>query len=183
MLLYLQMSGAPGSGKTTLARALAPSVEAVVLDHDVTKSALLRAGVEPASAGRASYLLLGALAGDLLAQGHSVIVDSPCLYDELLARGQRLAREARAAYRYIECRVEDLEELDRRLRSRTPLPSQLRGVRSAPPPPGTGKGRVGDEVFLAWIRGMKRPETPYLVVDGMQPLARCVERALAYLRS
>ncbi len=118
---------------------------------------------------------------DLLAQDHSVTVDSPCLYDELLARGQRLARDAGAAYRYIECRVEDLEELDRRLRSRTPLPSQLRGVRSSPPP-GTGKDRAGDEVFLAWIRGTKRPETPYLVVDGMQPLARYEERALAYLR-
>ena len=175
------MSGAPGSGKTTLARALAPAVDAVVLDHDVTKSALLEAGIEPPDAGRASYLLLGALAADLLGQGRSVILDSPCLYDELLERGQRLAREADAAYRYIECVVEDLDELDRRLRCRTPLPSQLRGVHGSPPP-GTGKGRAGDEVFLAWIRGMKRPETPYLVVDGMQPLARCVKRALAYLR-
>ncbi len=35
------MSGVPGAGKTTLAHAMAPSIGAVVIDHDVTKSALL----------------------------------------------------------------------------------------------------------------------------------------------
>src|SRR2546423_608664 len=112
------MSGAPGSGKTTLAHAIAGRIGAAVIDHDVTKSALLAADVPAAIAGRASYAVLDALAQHLLAQRHSVIFDSPCFYEELLERGQRLARQAGAQYRYIECVVEDLHELDRRLRTR-----------------------------------------------------------------
>jgi predicted kinase len=74
----VQISGVPGAGKTTISRALAPHVGAVVLDHDVSKSALLGADVPVALAGRASYEVLLALAAQLLRQGFSVIFDSPC---------------------------------------------------------------------------------------------------------
>jgi predicted kinase len=120
-LLFIQMSGVPGAGKTTVAPAIAKRISAVVIDHDVTKSALLEASVPVAIAGAASYHVLNALARHLLTQGYSVIFDSPCLYIELLERGQRVAREVGAHYRYIECVVADLDELDRRLRT---LPSK-----------------------------------------------------------
>src|SRR6186713_2757617 len=109
-LLFVQMSGAPGSGKTTIARAIGGRIGAVVIDHDVTKSALLKAEVPVSIAGHASYMVLDAVARHLLQQGHSVIFDSPCFYEELLARGQRLAAEMGALYRYIECRIDDLDE-------------------------------------------------------------------------
>jgi len=60
--VFVQMSGAPGAGKTTIAGAIAGRIGAVVIDHDVTKSALLDAGVSIAIAGRASYQVLGAVA-------------------------------------------------------------------------------------------------------------------------
>ena len=44
-LLLVQMSGAPGAGKSTVAHAIGRRTGAVVLDHDVTKSALLEAGL------------------------------------------------------------------------------------------------------------------------------------------
>jgi predicted kinase len=179
-LVFIQMSGAPGSGKTTLAHAIAGRIGALVIDHDVTKSALLAAEVPVAIAGRASYAVLDALARHLLAQRHSVIFDSPCFYEELLERGQRLAQQAGAQYRYIECVVEDLDELDRRLRTRPRLPSQVAGV-WAPPTGGSGKVLSGDEVFRDWIANMKRPESGYLVLDTTRPLEVCLGEALAYI--
>ena len=181
-LLFIQMSWAPGAGKTTLAHAIAPQIGAVIIDHDVTKSALLEANVPASIAGAASYSLLNALARDLLLQGLSVIFDSPCFYVELLEHGQRLAQEIGATYCYVECRVVDLDELDRRLQNRPRLPSQLAGVRLQPTD-GSGKAHVDDEVFRDWITNMKRPIDGYLVVDTTRPLEECLDAALAYIRS
>ncbi len=181
-LVFVQMSGVPGAGKTTLAHAIAPPLGAVVIDHDVTKTALLGAEVPVSLAGYASYMVLDALARHLLQQAHSVIFDSPCLYDELLMRGQQLAKEAGATYRYVECVVTDLDELDRRLRTRQRLPSQLAGVR-VPPTAGSGKTETGDHAFREWMANMKRPAVPYLVLDTSRALEVCSNEALAYIET
>ena len=179
-LLFIQMSGVPGAGKTTVARALAPLIGAVVIDHDVTKSALLEAGVPVEIAGAASYRVLHAIAQHLLRQGHSVIFDSPCLYRDLLERGRELARAAGATYRYIECVLDDLDELDRRLRARPRLPSQLAGVRG-PPTAGSGKARVDEAIFRDWIANMQRPDSGGLVLDATRSPEECLAAALAYV--
>ena len=98
----------------------------------MTKSALLEANVPVAIAGAASYSVLNTVARHLLRQGYSAIFDSPCFYVELLERGQQLAQEAGARYRYVECAVTDLEVLDRRLRMRPRMPSQVAGVWAPP---------------------------------------------------
>jgi predicted kinase len=180
--MFIQMSGAPGSGKTTLAHAIAHPIRAVVIDHDVTKSALLDADVPATLAGHASYQVLNAIARHLLHQGHSVVFDSPCFYIELLERGQQLAQEAQVPYRYIECVVEDLDELDRRLRTRPQLPSQLTGVYVLPSA-GSGKIQSGEAIFRDWIANMKRPTANYLVLDTTRPLDVCLKTALAYIRN
>lgn len=181
-LIFIQMSGVPGAGKSTLARALAPRIGAVVIDHDVTKSALLGADVPVEMAGRASYMVLDAVARHLLQQRQSVIFDSPCFYEELLQRGERLAQETGAAYRYIECRAEDLDELDRRLRTRVRMPSQLAGVYAAPTP-GSGKSQTGAEYFRYQIANMKRPTSAYLTLDMLRPLPICLAEAIAYVET
>ena len=178
--VFVQMSGAPGAGKTTIAHAVAQRLGAVVIDHDVTKSALLSADVSVATAGYASYRVLDAVARHLLQQGFSVIFDSPCFYVELLQRGQQLAEEAGVSYCYVECVLTDLDELDRRLRTRPRLPSQVTGV-YASPTAGSGKSQVNAEVFHDWITNMKRPENGYLTLDTARPLALCVEEAVAYI--
>lgn len=181
-LLFVQMSGVPGAGKTTIAHAIAGQIGAVVIDHDVTKSALLDANIPVAIAGHASYMVLDAMARHLLQQGHSVIFDSPCLYSELLERGQKLAAETGAQYRYIECILENLDELDHRLRTRPCWRSQLTGV-YAPPTEGSGKTQAGAEIFRDWMANMKRPANNYLVIDTARPLAVCVQEVLAYLKT
>jgi predicted kinase len=179
-LFFLQMSGVPGAGKTTLARAIARELDTVVIDHDITKSALLAANVPVALAGGASYSVLNAVACHLLGQGHSVIFDSPCFYTELLERGQTLARQANAAYRYIECVLADLHQIDRRLQTRPRLPSQLTGVYTSPSA-GSGKTEAGESVFRDWMANMKRPATGYLVVNTAESIDSCLTQALDYL--
>ena len=181
-LLFVQMSGTPGAGKTTLANALAPHIGAVIIDHDVTKSALLTTEVQPAIAGRASYAVLFAIARHLLEQGHSVIFDSPCVYATLLTQGQQLAAEYQAAYRYIECLLNDLSELDKRLRHRTRLSSQLSGVYQVPPA-GSSATQAGEATFFNWIANAQRPTAGYLILDTARPMSEYLDEALAYVRS
>jgi predicted kinase len=181
-LVFVQMSGVPGAGKTTVARAIAPSIDAIVIDHDVTKSALLSANVPVSLAGYASYMVLDALARHLLQQGQSVIFDSPCFYEELLTRGQQLAEEAGATYRYIECVAHDLDELDQRLRTRQRLPSQLAGVH-VPPTEGSGKSNVDADVFRDWMANMKRPQGTYLVLNTLHPLETYLTEVIRYVRT
>ncbi|NKB66141.1 MAG: AAA family ATPase [Candidatus Latescibacteria bacterium] len=181
-LVFIQMSGPPGSGKTTIATAIAQHIEAVVIDHDITKTALLDAEVPISVAGHASYSVLGAVAQHLLKQGYSVIHDSPCLYDELLERGQQLAVDAGARYRYIECVVNDLKELDRRLRTRPRLRSQVRGL-GIPSVDSTGGIQPLEDIVRNGIAKMKRPANGYLLLDATRPVEACVEEAVRYIKT
>jgi predicted kinase len=180
-LFLLQMAGAPGTGKSTLAGALAAVRTAVVLDNDVIKSAILDAGVEWAPAGPTAYEVLFALAADMLAQGRNVILDSPSHYPQIPARGMAVARTGSAAYRFIECVCGDHAELEQRLSLRSPRRSQMRGLGEPPPEAGgvmPAATRVGVHLWETY-----RPEDNYLRVDTTAPLGTCLPEALDYLNS
>lgn len=174
------MSGVPGSGKTTIASAIARHTGAVIIDHDVTKTALLEAGVSAEVAGRASYEVLKALSRHLLSQGQSIIFDSPCFYQELLEHGQSLAAEFTAEYRYIECVLKDFGELDKRLKKRQSLRSQQLSI-NEPPIDVPEDAETGQQIFKKWHKEMQRPEAGYLILDTSESIAVCVAKALAYL--
>ncbi len=179
-LFFLQMSGVPGSGKTTVANAIAEATGAVILDHDISKSALLDADVPVEIAGGASYKVLQAMASHLLLQTKSVIFDSPCLYSKQLVTGTAIASKFRANYLYIECQTTDLDEVDRRLRARKRHRSQLAGVRVLPTD-GSGKTVVNDAVFLDWMENMKRPDQNYRLVDTSVSIRKYTEQAVNYV--
>ena len=172
-MFFLQMSGFPGSGKSTLAMEIARHIGAVVIDHDVVKSALLRASdkitLDSKSAGHISYQMDWAIIDSLLSQGHNVILDSPCLYEATVQMGISLAEKHHAKYKYVECYLNDMEEIDRRLQARRAMPSQIKQVASA-------------EVFQRSIDASKKPsELTHLVVDSSQPLEKYLQVVLAYL--
>jgi predicted kinase len=196
-LLLIQMSGAPGTGKSTLARAIAPQLHAAVLDHDLIKATLVEHMPLPAmtcapatgarpdqAAGRASYTLARRLAASLLDTGITVILDSPCFYTEQLEAGQQVAARHGAGYRYVECVTADLDVVAARLRTRPTYPTQYRDMDQVPATAGktTAAGTAG---WQEWIDGMKRPadRSLYLRVDTSRPASECAVGILRFLQA
>ena len=174
------MAGAPGSGKSTLARAIAHAREAVVIDSDVVKSALLESGVAWAQAGAGGYAVLFALADDLLAQGTSVIIDSPSHYPNIPARGIAIAQRHGVPYRFIECTCADEIELERRLLARAPRRSQMRGL--GEPPPDAGGQPSPAKRISKHLWETCRPPEGYLSVDTALPLETYLGTVLSFCR-
>ena len=134
-MFLLQMSGVPGSGKSTVAAHVVDTFGAVAVDYDVIKTAVLDAGFDLAASATAAYETMYALARQMLGQGHPVIMDSPCFWPRILNEGVEIAKAHGARYRYIECQIRDLKLLDERLGRRPRLRSHRRGVHIPPVPP------------------------------------------------
>ncbi|PES62858.1 ATP-binding protein [Bacillus cereus] len=172
-MFFLQMSGFPGSGKSTFSKYIAKLTGAVIVDHDVVKSALLKSlkekGVEPTVVGGISYDIEWELIDFLLEQEHSVILDSPCLYEGMVKKGIDLCQKHGATYKYIECYLNNIEEINRRLPTRERKISQIT--------------KVGSEVaFQKCLAGSKRPlHGEYLIVDSGEPLEKYGKKVMDYI--
>ena len=177
----LQMAGAPGAGKSTLARAIGAACDAIVLDNDVIRSAILDAQIPASQAGRAAYEVLFAVAVDLLTQGRSVILDSPCHFQSILDRGMEIAQANGASYRFIECVCRERREIERRLTTRAPLRSQMRGLDRPPVDIAGVPSATNRTAVHRWETF--RPRAGALTLDTSAPLASYLPAALAYLES
>ncbi|KIL87809.1 hypothetical protein FAVG1_08688 [Fusarium avenaceum] len=183
--LLIQMSGAPGSGKSTVARLLRPNIDGIIIDHDVLRSSLLESGIVSFDqAAKQAYHLQWAQAQDFISQGvGSVIIDSTCNYPEVLEQGISLAARHGYTYWYVECKVDDIDLLDRRMRGRQPMASQRSAV-DCPPAAAKGNGaRVGEDaraLFTRWIGSPCRPENDscVIIVDPTSSLDRLREQIL-----
>jgi predicted kinase len=176
--LLIQMSGAPGSGKSTVAHLLVPSIDAVVINHDLIKAFFLE-NSNFNQAAELAYRMDWVLAEDIIKQGRSIIVDCPCNFDQIIDQGTALARKYGYDYKYIECQVKDIELLDKRLRNRIPLRSQRTGVNS--PPSDAGGADHSDHVralFTRWIEHPCRPSSGIIVVDSTLSEEKCLEYIL-----
>ncbi|PFA69181.1 ATP-binding protein [Bacillus sp. AFS015802] len=172
-MLFIQMSGFPGSGKSTLALEIAKSTGAIIIDHDVGKTALLEtdegAKMDGHTSGKISYMIDWAIIESLLYQGQKVIFDSPCLYDEMVQKGASLAEKFKVKYKYVECCLDDFNEINRRLKNRERKISQIESVHSL-------------EAFRNTIESSKKPvEYPCLVVDTSKPLETYIDKVIDYL--
>jgi predicted kinase len=161
------MSGAPGSGKSTTAKLLAQSIDGVVIDHDIIRSTVLEHKISFDEAAKLAYDLSWALAENIIKQERSVIIDSPCNYKEVLDQGTALTQQYGYDYWYVECKVDDVNLLDERLRKRVPLRSQRTGV-DRPPPDASGARHSKDPraLFKRWIKSPCRPDGNAIVVDS-----------------
>lgn len=172
-MFFLQMAGFPGSGKSTLAKEIANRTGAIIIDHDVSKTALLESmdtyHLESTNSGNISYHLDWAMIDFLLSLGHSVIFDSPCFYSEMVERGTMLAEKHHVKYKYIECLLNNVEEITYRLSNRKRMRSQIKQIASV-------------AAFNEWINNSKKPSnTNYLVVESGNPLYSYIDDVINYL--
>jgi predicted kinase len=175
--LIIQMSGAPGSGKSTIANQLARQIDGVVINHDLIKSFFLETSIPFDQSAKLAYRLDWILAEDLLKQGRSVIIDSVCNYSELLDKGAAVAEQYGCDYRVIECRVVDLELLDRRLRSRVAMRSQRTGV-DHPPSDALLDEDHHRALLKRKMENLILPASGTIVVDSSKSPEECVEYIL-----
>ena len=121
-MFFIQMSGFPGSGKSTLALEIANRTGCIIIDHDISKSAMMdcvdEGLIDGKLAGKLSYNVDFALVDYYLSQGRSVILDSPCLFEEMIEKGTNISRKYNANYKYIECYLDDFVEINNRLKNR-----------------------------------------------------------------
>jgi predicted kinase len=173
IMFFVQMSGFPGSGKSTLAREIGKRTGAVIIDHDIVKSTLLNSieetPIDGKQAGKISYNIDWSLIEFHLSQGHSVIFDSPCLYEEMVEKGTFLSEKYNVKYKYVECFLDDPSEINSRLKNRERMLSQIKEIPS-------------EEAFTYTIHNSKKPsEYKSLVVDTGQPLDNYIHNVMHYI--
>ncbi|GAB2467703.1 AAA family ATPase [Streptosporangium sandarakinum] len=117
--MLIVMSGLPGAGKSSIAQALGRLLPAPVLSVDPVEAAMWRAGIDRGQpTGLAAYVVVEALASDVLALGQTVIVDAVNDAQEARQQWRGLARRRSAALRYIEVTCSDHALHRRRLEGR-----------------------------------------------------------------
>ncbi len=170
-MFFLQMAGFPGSGKSTLSRLISKKTGAVVIDHDIVKSPLLESlgpNVDPKEVGKISYDIEWSLIDFHLSLGQNVILDSPCLYTELVEKGTLLTKKHNAKYKFVECYLNNFNEINYRLKKRERMISQIHEVQN-------------EEAFHEWVNNTKRPTNDYLIVETANPIDSYFDKVMKYL--
>ncbi len=152
-MMLIAMSGLPGSGKTTIAHALAKELSCPVLSVDTIDVGMRNAGIdEDQPRGLAAYAVAQALADVQLRLGMSVIADAVNVatparqaWIDLAAAHQvplvvvdvqcsvPAAHRARVAARPVELREITCEDVQQKGKEATPWPVATHQVDSAQP--------------------------------------------------
>jgi predicted kinase len=111
--------GLPGVGKTTLAKALARSVPALLLRIDAIETAVRTTGaVGAAEMGAVGYVVAAAVARDELLVGRTVVIDAVNPVESARVMWRELADATRASLRIVEVVCSGESEHRRRVETR-----------------------------------------------------------------
>ncbi|HEY9293865.1 MAG TPA: AAA family ATPase [Microlunatus sp.] len=123
--LLVLVVGRPGSGKTTLSKALTQALGASYLRLDAIETAIESWRGDRRSVGPEGYAVAFQLARSNLELGRDVIVDAVCPVPESRSAWRDLAADSTARLLVLELVVPDTEEHRRRVHQRRPdMPDQ-----------------------------------------------------------
>jgi predicted kinase len=115
------LGGLPGSGKSTVARALAARVHGALLRIDEVEAAMWRSGVHRGQpTGLAAYVVAESIAEGCLRAGTPVVVDAVNPVEEARRAWRELARRTNALLHVVEVVCSDPAEHRRRVEERRP---------------------------------------------------------------
>lgn len=160
--LLIAFGGLPGTGKTTLAKAVAKRYSAVYLRIDTIEMAIRTTEVWRGEIGPAGYVVAYWVAEENLRLGHVVVADSVNPLQITRESWSLVARNAGVQLVEVEVICSDLSEHRRRIESRTPHVDGL--------PPLTWES-VCHRTYEKW-------STPHLVIDTAGKSIIQIEREL-----
>ena len=160
------LSGLPGSGKTTIARAVAETLTAAYVRVDAIEAAMWRAGIaREQPTGLAAYVVGEAVAEGCLHAGSSVVVDAVNAVEAARQTWRDLAARTHKPLRVIEVICSDAAEHRRRVEARS---VDLEG-----------------HYVPAWVDVVEREYEPWqdprLIVDTSRPVTECLTQIAEYL--
>jgi hypothetical protein len=87
----------------------------------------------------------------------------------MIDKGTSLSKRYSVKYKYVECYINDIHQINYRLKNRERMISQIQEIKS-------------EEAFKYTIENSKRPsEYKYLVVDTGQPLESSIHDVMNYI--
>ena len=167
--VFVVVTGLPGVGKSTLARALAGKMGLVLLELDRMEVPLFKQGIDGDAVGWSAYEALTALAEDNLSLGHGVVLDSVGWTRKLRTRWAALAETTGAVFRPVEVICSDLALHRARIETRNPA------TRSCWANPEWNSVEAARSEYEAW-------DQPRLLLDSVRSFEELVAEAVNYVR-
>ena len=161
------MRGYPGTGKSTIARAIATALSAPLLDRDIIRQKAVDLFGNLPNVGQFSYELLFALAREQLRLRLSVVFDTPLTYRRTYEQAKELAEHCHASLLVVHCQCPP-EVQQRRLEERKGLVSEFQ--------------ITSWEEWQRWKPRFEEFETGGCVIDTSRPLDDSLAKVLRSLQ-
>ena len=117
LMTLIVMRGYPGTGKSTIARAISAALHAPLIDRDILRQKAVDIFGNLPHVGRFSYELMFALTEEQLGLGLSVVVDTPLTYRTTYEQAKELAQTFHVPMLVVHCQCSP-EVQKRRLEGR-----------------------------------------------------------------